>query len=34
MNGFTYGIIEFYDFYTTLVKYNETLYWYIKVLNS
>ena len=25
-NGFTYGIIEFYDFYTTLVKYNETLY--------
>lgn len=33
-NGFTYGIIEFYDFYTTLVKYNETLYWYIKVLNG
>lgn len=23
-NGFTYGIIEFYDFYMTIVKYNET----------
>ena len=33
-NGFNYGIIELYDFYTTLVKYNDSLYWYIKVLNG
>lgn len=33
-NGFNYGIIEFNDFYTTLVKYHNELYWYVKVLDG
>ena len=33
-NGFNYGIIEFKDFYTTLVKYNGEIYWYVKVLDG
>lgn len=33
-NGFNYGIIELYDFYTTLVKYHNVLCWYVKVLEG